>query len=63
MDCHGFQTIGGVIVVVEKTSEAEELEELCNGAGDRPPVARAISAPNDYNLSQGKWTCCEDSNI
>lgn len=48
------QAIGGVIVVVEKTAEAEELEELCNGAGDRFPVARAISAPNDYNLSQGK---------
>ena len=48
------QTIGGVIVVVEKTAEAEELEELCNGPGDRSPVARAISAPNDYNLAQGK---------
>lgn len=48
------QTIGGVIVVVEKTAEAEELEKLCNSAGDGPPVARAISAPNDYNLAQGK---------
>lgn len=48
------QAIGGVIVVVEKTAEADELEELCNGPGNRPPVARAISAPNDYNLAQGK---------
>lgn len=48
------QAIGGVIVVVEKTAEADELEELCNGPENRPPVARAISAPNDYNLAQGK---------
>ncbi len=48
------QTIGGVIVVVEKTAEADELEELCNGPGDKFPVAKAISAPNDYNLAQGK---------
>lgn len=48
------QAIGGVIVVVEKTSEAEELEELCNRPEERIPVARAISAPNDYNLAQGK---------
>lgn len=48
------QNIGGVIVVVEKTAEADELEELCNGPRNRPPVARAISAPNDYNLAQGK---------
>ncbi len=48
------QTVGGVIVVVEKTEEAEELEQLCNGPGGQHPVAKAISAPNDYNLSQGR---------
>lgn len=48
------QALGGVIVVVEKTAEAEELEKLCNGTGKRDPVAKAISAPNDYNLAQGK---------
>lgn len=48
------QALGGVIVVVEKTSEAEGLEELCNGPGNRNPVAKAISSPNDYNLAQGR---------
>lgn len=48
------QVIGGVIMVVEKTAEAEELEELCNGFRNQAPVAKAISAPNDYNLAQGK---------
>ena len=48
------QRIGGVITVVEKTAEAEELEKLCNGPGGWDPVAKAISAPNDYNLAQGK---------
>lgn len=47
------QTIGGVIVVVEKTAEAEELEALCNDTGAKI-VAKAISSPNDYNLSKGK---------
>lgn len=47
------QTIGGVIVVVEKTAEAEELEALCNSSGETA-VAKAISSPNDYNLAQGK---------
>lgn len=36
------QAIGGVIVVVEKTAEAEELEELCNGFRNQAPVAKAI---------------------
>lgn len=45
------QRIGGVITVVEKTAEAEELEKLCNGPGDWGPVAKAISSPNDYNLA------------
>lgn len=47
------QVLGGVIVVVEKTAEAEELELLCNN-GIEPIIARAISSPNDYNLAQGK---------
>lgn len=46
--------IGGVIVVVEKTSEAEELEQLCNKYSPDRNIAKAISAPNDYNLSQGR---------
>lgn len=48
------QAIGGIIVVVEKTAEAEELELLCNETGNQVVVARAISSPNDYNLAQGK---------
>lgn len=46
--------VGGVIIVVEKTAEAEELEELCNASAEYPAVAKAISAPNDYNLAQGR---------
>lgn len=48
------QKIGGVIVVVEKTAEAEELEQLCNRFSPEQNIAKAISAPNDYNLAQGK---------
>lgn len=48
------QALGGVVVVVEKTAEAEELEALCNGTEPGPIIARAISSPNDYNLAQGK---------
>jgi len=48
------QNIGGVIVVVEKTAEAEELEQLCNRENPNRSIAKAISAPNDYNLAQGR---------
>lgn len=48
------QRIGGIIVVVEKTAEAEELAQLCNQHSEGHPIARAISSVNDYNLSQGK---------
>ena len=45
-------TIGGVIVVVEKSCEAHSLEEMCNeAAGQR--VAVVIESPNDYNLRAG----------
>ena len=40
--------------MVEKTSEAEELEQLCNKYSPDRNIAKAISAPNDYNLSQGR---------
>lgn len=48
--------LGGVIIVVEKTSEGDELEELCNSGlkPGEPAVARLISSTNDYNLQQGK---------
>lgn len=46
-------TIGGVIVVVEKTAEAHELEALCNSFNPDSPVACVIQSPNDYNLSLG----------
>ena len=48
--------LGGVIVVVEKTAEGEELEQLCNRGlePDEPPAACLISSTNDYNLQQGK---------
>lgn len=46
------QRIGGIIVVVEKSSEAHSLEDLCNrAAGQR--VAVVIESPNDYNLRTG----------
>ena len=45
------ERLGGVIVVVEKTAEAEQLAELCNY-----PIktAHVVSSPNDYTLSQGR---------
>lgn len=45
------RAIGGVIVVVEKTAEAEELETLCNTQRAERPVAKAVFSPNDYNLA------------
>lgn len=47
------QRVGGVIVVVEKTAEGYELEELCNQGGEEP-VATVLEGPNDHNLSLGK---------
>lgn len=48
--------LGGVIVVVEKTAEGDELEVLCNRGLEpgEPPVARLLSAVNDYNLKKGR---------
>lgn len=48
--------LGGVIVVVEKTAEGDELEMLCNRGLEpgEPPVARLLSAVNDYNLKKGR---------
>lgn len=48
--------LGGVIVVVEKASEGDELQQLCNCGLEpgEPPVARLISAVNDYNLKKGR---------
>lgn len=52
MDNPLAQKLGGVIVVVEKSAEAHELEELCNStAGQR--AAAVIEAPNNYNLRNG----------
>lgn len=47
------ETIGGVIVVVEKTSEGEELEHLCNDLTGQQ-VAVSIASANDYTLGQGR---------
>lgn len=49
--------LAGVVVVVEKTSEGEELEGLCNCGLEpgEPPVARLVSSVNEYNLRKG---CC-----
>lgn len=48
--------LGGVIVVVEKTAEGEELEALCNRRlePDEPPVACLISSVNEYHLRKGR---------
>ena len=48
--------LAGVIVVVEKTSEGEELEDLCNRGLEpgEPPVARLVSSVNEYNLRKGR---------
>lgn len=50
------QRLGGVIVVVEKASEGDELQQLCNCGLEpgEPPVARLLSAVNDYNLKKGR---------
>ena len=50
------QRLGGIVVVVEKTAEGDELEQLCNNGLEpgEPPVARLLSAVNDYNLKKGR---------
>lgn len=46
------QKLGGVVVVVEKSDEGHQLEELCNrSAGSR--VATVVESPNDANLRRG----------
>ena len=47
------ETIGGIIIVVEKTSEGEELERLCNDLTSCR-VATSIASANDYTLGQGR---------
>lgn len=46
--------LGGIVVVVEKTSEAEELENLCNQHSRSEPLAHVLSSPNDYHLQKGR---------
>lgn len=47
------QSLGGVVVVVEKSSEAHELETICNSE-EGPPMALVIESANDFNLGQGQ---------
>ena len=47
------ERVSGIIVAVEKTAEAEELEKLCNEAAGRT-VARAIYSANDSILGKGR---------
>ena len=44
--------LGGAIVVVEKSSEAHELADLCNTAADQR-VTTVIESPNNFNLRNG----------
>lgn len=46
------QKIGGVVVVVQKSSEGHELEDLCNQNLDQP-VALLLESANDFNLGRG----------
>ena len=47
------QRIGGVIFVVQKSSEAHELDELCRNAADGELISIVIESANDFNLGQG----------
>ena len=40
-------------MVVQKSSEGHELEELCNGVSGEK-VALLLESANDFNLSQGR---------
>lgn len=46
------EKLGGVILVVEKSAEAHEYEEVCNQAAGRK-VALVVESANDYNLKRG----------
>ena len=52
-DTAAAHTLGGVVVVVQKSSEGHELEELCNGVSGEK-VALLLESANDFNLSQGR---------
>ena len=43
---------GGVIIVVEKSSEGHELEDLCNDSAEQR-VAVLVESANDFNLHLG----------
>lgn len=47
------QKLGGVVVVVEKSDEGHQLEELCNRSADSR-VATVVESPNDANLRRGQ---------
>ena len=46
--------LGGVVVVVEKSSEAHELADLCNQGCESPLVALVVEGPNDFVLGLGE---------
>ena len=52
-DTAAVHTLGGVVVVVQKSSEGHELENLCNGVSGEK-VALLLESANDFNLSQGR---------
>ena len=53
-DCENpiAQRLGGVILVVEKSAEGHEYEDLCNRTAGRR-VATLIESVNDFNLKRG----------
>ena len=46
------QKLSGVVVVVEKSDEGHQLEELCKRSAGRR-VATVVESPNDSNLRRG----------
>lgn len=52
MDDPVAKHFGGIIVVVEKSSEGHELESLCNESAEKT-VATLVESANDFNLSLG----------
>ena len=54
------KSLGGVILVVEKTAEAYELRDLIQENASNRDLVRVLESPNDFNIAHGG---CQRSDV
>ena len=54
------KSLGGVILVVEKTAEAYELRDLIQENAPNRDLVRVLESPNDFNIAHGG---CQRSDV